>query len=65
MEDYQKRVVQEGEELKTKMEALGKFILTEKFDELDAYDQDLLKTQLRAMIQYLNVLTARIERFKK
>ena len=65
MKDYQKRVVQEGEELKTKMEALGRFILTEVYDELEEYDQDLLKRQLRHMIMYLNVLTKRIGRFKK
>lgn len=63
MEDYQKRVVQEGEELKDKMEKLGKFILTEPFDELPQWEQDILKLQLKTMIQYLDILTLRINNF--
>ena len=63
MEDYQKRVVQEGEELKTKMEALGRFTLTEEFDELITIEQSDLKEQLHHMILYLNILTKRIKRF--
>jgi len=63
MEDYKQRVIDEGTELKDKMEKLGKFILTEAFDELDQDDQDLLKLQLKAMINYLNILTERINRF--
>ena len=63
MEDFKKRVLQEGEELKTKMEALGKFILTEKFDELHKDEQADLKEQLLIMVKYLNILTRRITRW--
>lgn len=65
LKDYQLRVIQEGEELKIKMEALGRFMLTEPFDELPIEEQVDLKSQLRVMIEYLNILTRRILRFKK
>ena len=65
LKDYQLRVLQEGEELKTKMEALGKFILTEAFDNLPIVEQEDLKVQLEWMMGYLNTLTRRVLRFRK
>lgn len=63
--DYQQRVLDEGFELKSKMEKLGKFLHTEMFDELPKEEQDDLREQLKIMIKYLNILTKRIVRFKK
>lgn len=61
MEDYQKRVLEEREELKLKIEKLQKFLDNCNRDEV--LDFNLLQTQLQVMKTYLVVLDARIENF--
>lgn len=60
---YQQRVVEELEELKTKIESLTVFTTTRTFAELSASDRNLLSTQLSAMKTYGYVLELRIAKF--
>lgn len=60
---YQSRVVTEFTELETKCNALYMFLATKTFEELNKYEQDLLKMQYYAMQVYLGILEKRIEKF--
>ena len=61
MQEYQKRVLIEREDLKLKIEKLQKFLNNCNRDEV--LDFNLLQTQLQVMKTYLVVLDARIENF--
>lgn len=61
MQEYQKRVLIEREDLKLKIEKLQKFLDNCNRDEV--LDFNLLQTQLQVMKTYLVVLDARIENF--
>ena len=60
---YQQRVVDELEDLKTKIESLTVFTTTRTFAELSASERNLLSTQLSAMKTYGYVLELRIAKF--
>ena len=69
MEAHQVRVINERLELKTKINALDKFIGApinhETFIALPVEEQVLLKLQLRYMLIYLSVLQERITRWEE
>ena len=60
---YQQRVVDELEDLKTKIESLTVFTTTRTFAELSTSERNLLSTQLSAMKTYGYVLELRIAKF--
>ena len=68
MEAYQKRVIEEREELADKTAKLAGFIdgahRTSVFAELPVDEQVRLKVQLAAMFLYLKTLDERIEAFE-
>ena len=64
MQLYQTRVVEESNELRSRLSKLTTFISeNETFKTMDAHDQDLLRCQRDAMADYLDVLGKRIRRF--
>lgn len=60
---HQQRIIEELEELKTKIEKLTVFMTTPLFAELSASERNLLSTQLSAMKTYGYVLELRIAKF--
>lgn len=60
---YQQRVVDEREELDTRLGNLMVFIKTPGFHALDGADRALLKEQAEVMAEYSRILTKRIGRF--
>lgn len=64
MEDRQKKVVDEKEELDNKITKLQAFLTTETFKKVDTEHQELLKEQLVAMEKYSVILGKRIYLFK-
>lgn len=60
MENYQKRVITEKEELDKKIERLREFYFSPRFNEIPPMQQTLLKAQLGTMVAYSEVLGARI-----
>ena len=65
MEDYQKRVVEEKEELDLRASKLCSFMNLGQFLALPADDQSLLEIQYELMSKYRAILQARIDRFDK
>ena len=63
MEDYQKRVVEEKEELASKIEKLRSFLGCTASAQIEPKGLDLLRRQLAIMDDYANVLTQRIDLF--
>jgi hypothetical protein len=63
MEDYQKRVVEERDQLAEKIANLDKFTMSSVFDSLDLAERSRLETQLKIMHEYNSVLTSRIDSF--
>ncbi len=63
MEDYQKRVVVEKEELDKKREKLKIFMKTRRFSELIGRERFLLVKQTRLMEEYSQVLADRVATF--
>lgn len=63
MKEWQKRVVQEKEELNGRIERLEVFLDSDETHELVMEDVLLLKQQLVLMNQYKIVLNKRIARF--
>ena len=61
MEDWQKRVVEERDQLKEKIDKLEKFLDAPK--SLDAYSIATLTEQKKHMVNYYVVLNARIGMF--
>lgn len=60
MQDYQKRMVQEAEELTGKIERLDAFVKSKLFESLSLIKCQLLTKQLVAMEEYLYYLQKRI-----
>lgn len=63
MELYQLRVAQEAVELDSKINKLSAFLNSSQYQDLHANDQYILSRQLKAMIQYSDILHERIARF--
>lgn len=66
MHEYQKRVVEEKEELDKKIASLEKFVTrgnNEVYDKLPREEQGRLIAQLQAMMLYSKILGYRIEAF--
>ncbi len=65
MQPHQQRVVDERAELGQKVSALARFISIENpvYMALPERDRDLLQDQLTVMLEYIDILDARIERF--
>lgn len=61
MEEFQKRMVEELQELKDRITKLDAFVHNNpKYEELDKQERILQAMQLGAMTQYASVLTARL-----
>ena len=60
MEDYQKRMVEEYEELNTKIDKLRVFLAT-KENTLSVEQFRLMKSQLYAMLTYSSILLMRLK----
>lgn len=61
--DWQQAVVDERTSLQEKYEALSKFLTETPVDSIDPLDRALMFDQQQAMMQLMNVLSARIRRF--
>ena len=60
MDDFIHRLITEKEELVDKQVKLTQFINTDKFKELDSFQQALLEEQEYFMLNYIRVLSKRI-----
>lgn len=65
MTPFQKRVLQECDELQKKLKALYEFQGTETFGNLPETEQARLRRQANIMFDYKRVLTERILAFEK
>lgn len=66
MLDYQRRVLQEKEDLDEKVKNLQNFIESpEKINNVSIYEKDDLKNQLLVMKHYQSILQTRINRILK
>jgi len=65
MEEYQKRVIEEKEELDKKIKKLASFLDTGMFVKLTKDDVGLLRTQHSIMLAYRTILKMRINVFYK
>lgn len=65
MEDYQKRVVAEKEDLDTKIKALQNFIENKKglISRATEFEVQDMTQQLHTMFRYSQILSSRINRF--
>lgn len=61
--EFQQRVIQEKEELDSKISKLESFIKGDTFKTLNVTDSTLLELQYLSMIQYSQILTKRIGLF--
>lgn len=59
--DFVFRLQNERDELAERYEKLEAFLSTEKFNQLDAQNKELLREQLYVMGKYLSVLNARLD----
>lgn len=64
MEDYQKRVIAEKEELDGRLARLEKFISSTKFSNVREEEQERLSVQAEIMKEYSEILSERIKAFK-
>ena len=66
MENWQQRIIDEKEELDTKLTKLEKFIYNEEgtFNSLPSIDQNLLGRQAEIMAEYSAILRKRIARWQ-
>lgn len=62
MSDFKTRLVEEQAQLEEKLEKLNAFNDSEKVNEIDSAQKDLLLIQAGAMYTYNEVLKARISR---
>ena len=60
-ESVRERVVEEQNELRDKITKLASFIYSTKIETVDKKQVKLLKAQLRAMEEYDEILTERLE----
>jgi len=58
---WQRRVIDEKDELNVKITKLGGYLAGEQFPTLDQAEQDRLTRQLSVMQEYRSILAARIE----
>jgi len=65
LEPYQRRIINEKEDLDEKIGRLDKFLGGELYLTMPVNDQELLRHQALIMKQYSNILGTRIARFKK
>lgn len=63
LEPHQQRIVTESDELSERLNKLNAFLMAEKFKELPAIEQQLLKRQQQAMVEYSMALFARVSLF--
>lgn len=56
MEEYQERVIEERDALRNRANKLADFFVTDDYRDLIHADQYLLKNQLIAMNEYLDIL---------
>jgi len=64
MEDYKKRVLEERDELKKKVDKLNTFVNGEEFVEIGDSEQLWLGQQYLVMVSYLDILNIRITAFE-
>ena len=60
-ESVRERVVEERNELRDKITKLALFVYSAKIETVDEKQAELLKAQLRAMAEYNDILTKRLE----
>jgi len=65
MQPHQQRVVDEKQELDTKLDKLTVFLKGDLFESLPDDEQDRLAKQLGIMSEYSNILAERIAHFPK
>lgn len=65
MQPYQQRVVDEHDELNTKVGKLTDFLESDQFDTVDPEEQHRLVQQLFVMELYLDILTQRVKAFNE
>lgn len=61
--NWQQRVVDDLEDLQDKYSKLSTFLRNTPADSIDQVDRVLMFDQQQAMMQYINVLSARVRRF--
>lgn len=61
--NWQQRVVDDLEDLQDKYSKLSTFLRDTPADSIDQVDRVLMFDQQQAMMQYINVLSARVRRF--
>lgn len=64
MQDYQKRVIEEKQELDARLDKLNHFVQSKHFLTIPEDEQERLQRQQGFMIDYSKVLGERIEAFK-
>lgn len=60
MQDWQKRVIEERNELREKLSSLAAYIGNDEFDSLDGLSKELLVEQLVCIGKYISILDKRI-----
>ncbi len=65
MEEWQKRVFNERDDLQEKIDKLEAFFKSDRIHDVSNEHDDLLKRQLSAMSLYRDILNERIALFKK
>lgn len=61
MEDFVKRIKEEREELRIRLNKLSTFMFSDKWDSLTLNEKLWLEEQRSAMFAYFNVLTKRLD----
>lgn len=64
MEQWQERAVQELAELDERIERLGNFMASARFEDLEPIDQCHLHAQRVGMVAYRDALDCRVARFR-
>ena len=61
MNDFEKRLVEERDQLEERLEKLNAFMITDGFGKIKVRQQQLLTNQAAYMTKYLTTLNLRIE----
>lgn len=61
MPAFQSRLIEEQQELRPRLVSLGQFIVSERFQMLNARQQYLLQRQQEVMTEYFMILNWRLE----
>jgi len=64
MNTYEEKMIDEHDCLEEKLSKLLLYVDSDSFDELPDEDASLIEQQLSAMIEYLQVLSLRIDKFE-